>query len=330
MLDPFLERVPTPYRARYHLLGSPFSLASNDQRLMRLAAHAFAGLPRHHFPGTAAQLRIRLILRKVDEATDDGLTVGAPVLRTFGWNNVFCATMGPDTCAVISPQTRSGLIVVSERMLDFPYHLRYELLEFVVFMLAARSRSLISLHSACVALNGRGLLLLGDRGAGKSTTGFACVMDGFEFVAEDGIVVCPTTLLTSGLSTFLHLRADSLHFFQAPKLLREILKAPTIVRRSGVEKIEVDMRRTGIRLARSSVEIRAVAFLSAGNTGASSLATLLSRKQSRVELDRTQPYASALPGWQSFARRISSIPAYAVQRGKQPQDVVAALRRILA
>jgi hypothetical protein len=297
---------------------------------MRLAAHAFAGLPKHLFPGTAAQLRIRLILTNVDNAPDNRPTADAPVLRTFGWNNVFCATMGPDTCALISPQTRSALIVVSKRMLDFPYHLRYELLEFVVFMLAARNRNLVSLHSACIALNGRGLLLLGDRGAGKSTTGLACLIDGFEFVAEDGIVVCPTTLLTSGLSSFLHLRADSLHFFQALKPLRGILKSPTIVRRSGVEKIELDMRRTGIRLARSSVKIRAVAFLSAANTGKSSLVTPLSPKRSRAELNKTQPYASGLPGWQSFARRISSVPAYAVLRGNRPQDVVAALRRILA
>lgn len=330
MFDPFLERIATPFRARYHLLGSHFSLESNDRRLIRLAAHAFSGLPKHRFPGRSGRLKIRLILQGTDAnpgSQADGL---APELHTYGWNNVFCATMGPDTIAVISPQTGSGLIIVSKQMLAFSYNLRYELIEFSAFVLAARSRNLVPLHGACIALNGHGLLLLGDRGAGKSVTSLACLADGFEFVAEDGLVVCPATLLTSGLSSFLYLRTDSLHFFHGLKRAHSMLKSPTIVRRSGVPKIEIDARKIGVRLARSSVEIRAIVFLSGRKTRHSSLVTPLARAVTRDRLEKTQPYAASLPQWRTFARRISSVPAYAVARGDHPKDIVAALHEILA
>lgn len=330
MLDPFLERVATPFGDRYHLLGSQFSLESNDRRLMRLCAHAFSGLPRHRFPGGSDRLQIRLILHDTD-AKPAGQRKGlVPALRTYGWNNVFCATMGPDTLALLNPQTGSGLIVVSKQVLAFPYELRYELIEFAAFVLAARRRDLVPLHGACIALNGRGLLLLGDRGAGKSVTSLACLADGFEFVAEDGLVVCPATLLTSGLSSFLHLRADSLHFFRGLKSAHGMLKSPTIVRRSGVAKVEIDVRKIGVKLARSSVEIRAIVFLSGRKTRSAALATPLNRTVTRDRLAQSQPYAASLPQWQSFVRRISGVPAYALARGDQPQDIVAAIREILA
>jgi hypothetical protein len=54
-------------------------------------------------------------------------------------------------------------------MLRFPYHARYELIEFAVFTLAARAQGLVPLHAACVGEEGRGLLLMGESGAGKST-----------------------------------------------------------------------------------------------------------------------------------------------------------------
>jgi hypothetical protein len=41
-------------------------------------------------------------------------------------------------------------------------------------------------HAGCVSLNGRGVLLMGDSGAGKSSLSFACARAGWTFVADDG------------------------------------------------------------------------------------------------------------------------------------------------
>src|SRR3546814_1842255 len=48
---------------------------------------------------------------------------------------------------LVSPRRRRARVVASANMLDWPYHLRYELIEFAVFLLAARCQRLVPLHA---------------------------------------------------------------------------------------------------------------------------------------------------------------------------------------
>ena len=93
-------------------------------------------------------------------------------------------------------------MVVTPRMLRFPYHTRYELIEFAVFTLAARVQRLVALHGACVGRAGRGVLLLGPSGAGKSTVTLQCLIEGLGILSEDSVFVTPDTLLATGVSNF--------------------------------------------------------------------------------------------------------------------------------
>jgi hypothetical protein len=47
------------------------------------------------------------------------------------------------------------------------------------------SLHVVSLHAACVALNGRGVLLAGDSGAGKSSLAYACARRGWTYITDD-------------------------------------------------------------------------------------------------------------------------------------------------
>jgi hypothetical protein len=47
------------------------------------------------------------------------------------------------------------------------------------------TRYVTGIHAACVALQGRGILLCGDSGAGKTSLSYACARAGWEFVADD-------------------------------------------------------------------------------------------------------------------------------------------------
>jgi hypothetical protein len=229
----------------------------------------------------------------------------------------------------LSPEQRAGLIAVSRKMLRSAYHVRYELLEFAVFTLATRVQGLAGLHAACVGRGGRGVLLMGASGAGKSTAALHCLLRGLEFLSEDAVFVAPDSLLATGVANFIHVRRDGLHLVPdaAAALIR---RSPVIKRRSGVEKFEIDLRRPEFRLASRPLQIVGSVFMTAESARGGSLASPLRRADLLARLQAAQPYAANQAGWPLFSRRLANLPAFELRRGDHPTDTVVALEKILA
>jgi hypothetical protein len=217
---------------------------------------------------------------------------------------------------------------VSPRMLRFPYHTRYELIEFAIFTLTARAQGLVAMHGACVGRAGSGVLLMGPSGAGKSTVTLQCLTEGLEILAEDSVFVTPDTLLATGVSNFLHVRADSLRW--VARLTRAKLRqSPVIRRRSGVRKYEIDLRAGGYRLAARPLKIGAIVFLSAQNAAGRPLLKRLSQKEALPMLLHEQAYAANQPSWAPFVRSVKRLPLFELRRGEHPRESVAALRELI-
>ncbi len=337
--DPFRERRGRLLRAHRQLLGGAFEFATESPELMRLVRWAYDSLPRHRLPGSQAHVAVRLILgrrarrerrprrgRKRDSGSPDS---GAPepfaMLSAAG---LLCGSSDCSTVAVMSAAQRAALIIVARELLRFPYHLRYELIEFAVFTLAARVQGLMPLHAACVGRGGRGLLLIGESGAGKSTAVLHCALQGWDLVAEDSLFVAPRLLLATGVANFLHVRGESLRFLPAADAIL-IRRAPTIRRRSGVRKLEVDLRQRRFRLAPRPLEIAALVALSARPAGEEPLLVPIAPGEALARLRASQPYAASQRGWSLFARRMRAVPAFELRRGRHPRESVAALEPLL-
>jgi hypothetical protein len=324
--DPFGERCPARVCRDLHLLGARFLFESNSAKLMRLVDTAYAGLPRHRLSRTIPRLRVRL------ELTADELRTPRtqpPPLQMLSGAGLLGGATQSSNFVVVSPQDRAALVAVTPRMLRFPYHTRYELIEFAVFTLAARAQGLVSMHGACVGLADRGVLLMGPSGAGKSTVTLQGLLDGMSFLSEDAVFVTPDTLLATGVPNFLHVRADSLKWIAAAAAT--IRKSPVIQRRSGVRKYEVDLRTGGYALAEQPLRVRSVVFLSARKASASqSLLVRLSRAEAMRRLTAEQAYAAGQPNWAAFARNVGKLPSFELLRGQHPGESVAALREIVS
>lgn len=324
-IDPFHERQPHPHTLDMRLLGGRFHFASNSDALLRLVEAAYAQTPSHRL-SSAAEFHIQLDLLP---SRDVPYVHEPPQVRTHSGVGVLCGVIDDRNYLVLSPGEGRALIAVSEDMLEHPYHVRYELIEFAVFVLAARRMGLVPLHGACVGRDGRGVLLLGESGAGKSTLALHCLLHGLDFVAEDGVFIEPETLLATGIANYLHLRLDVLQRVEG-ETRSWIASAPTIRRRSGVEKFEVDIRHGRGRLASTPLQLTAAVLVSAESArDGDPLLERLSEEEAMACLVADQPYAAGQPGWRPFVRQLMRVGVHRLRRGSSPETSMHAILQLL-
>jgi hypothetical protein len=324
--DPFREHVSGMVRGPLQLLGGRFRFESNSRQLLRLVDAAYRDLPRHRLSARVPSLRVGLL---VIPGAPRRSRSGPATLATLSGAGLVGGVSASSNVVMVSPAARSALVVVCADMLRFPYHTRYELIEFAVFSLATRVQGLVSLHAACIGSAGRGLLLMGESGAGKSTLALQCLLQGFDFVSEDSTMVAPDTMLATGVANFLHVRPDSVRWVARARDAAAIRSSPVIVRRSGVRKFEVDLRRGSHRLAAAPLHLRAVVFLSTRSCAGGPLLHPLSAPELLRRLAAAQPYAACQPHWAAFCRHAARLGAFELRRGAHPLEAVEALRTLL-
>jgi hypothetical protein len=328
LVDPFGERSGAAGRRDLQLLGGRFQFESNSGRLLRLVDAAFDGLPRHRLSAVIPRLSVKLVLRSGGRP-HPRRRLEPPPLGMFSGTGLLGGATERSDFVVLSPMERSALVVISPSMMSFPYHARYELIEFAVFTLASRAQQLVSLHGACIGRGGRGLLLMGPSGSGKSTVALLSLLQGFDFVSEDSVFVAPETLLATGVANFLHVRADSLRWVEGARDVAAIRASPVIRRRSGVKKFEVDLRQGAYRLAKSPLKIGAIVFLSAQKAGRGPLLRPLPKSSMGARLAKVQAYAANQPEWPAFCKRVSRLDAFELRRGAHPLEAIDVLRSLV-
>ena len=323
--DPFGEGVALPHVRSLQLLGARVRFAADDARLLRLVDAAFGRLPRLRLATPA--LRLDVYLRLQPAVSRARGTVPAPPRYSSGagW---LSAIMDASNYVIVEPVARRALVSVSADLLRPAYLVRYELLEFAVLTLAARAQRLVALHGACMARDGQAVLLLGERGAGKSTLCMHGLRHGLALLSEDSVFVAPATREAVGLANFLHLRAPSLARLPAT-LARGVRDSPVIQRRSGVDKFELDVRRARLPLVRRTPRIAAVVFV---RERAGQRLPHLARLDARgcaLRLRADQPYAAGQPGWRRFVAAVRG-RGFELTRGADPQAAALELSRLLA
>ncbi|MFC5436133.1 serine kinase [Rhodanobacter umsongensis] len=325
--DPFGERSGQQLCVHRQILGARFRFESTSEALMQLVETAYAGLPPQQLPMAGPEFRIDLRLLPRQSRADHA---EPPPVQAQSGAGLLSGVMDASNYVVLSPAQRRGLVVASQDMLSRPYHLRYELIEFAVFTLAARGIGLVPLHGACVGRQGRGILLLGASGSGKSTLALHCLLQGLDFLAEDAVFVQPESLLATGVANYLHVQGDVLRLVEDGPARHWIGGSPVIRRRSGVDKFEADLRAGHGRLAKAPLELVGAVFVC--SQPAEDPAILLSPVSAgdiaaRLHVD--QPYAATQPGWHRFGQRLTHIGVHELRRGRHPRDSVNALLSLL-
>jgi hypothetical protein len=328
LADPFCEDATGDLRHRFCILGMDLHVETSDPQLLRAADAAFGGLPAHRLSAAARGHLGLAWIPQTRRALRRSARQPHP-LRFLSTAGSLCAVGEGSTFVCVTPAAGSAVVAASPRYRQFPYHLRYELIELAGYLLAARTLGLVPLHAACVSYRGRGALLMGSSGSGKSTATLHCAADGLDFLAEDSVLVEPRTARATGLANYLHLRSDSLRYMEDRQLSEALRASPSIHRRSGVAKLEIDMRRTPFRLAPKPPRIATIVFLSTRSASGGPLLLPLRKEDAARRLRLDQPYAARQPGWTDFMRLTQRVDAFELRRGHHPRESAEALRMVL-
>jgi hypothetical protein len=125
-------------------------------------------------------------------------------------------------------------LTISRAALRHKRYLLYFFLEAAAFQHIG-TRFTTPVHAGCVSLNGRGILLMGDSGAGKSSLSYACARAGFTYVTDDG-----SFLLNGGGKRMILGNCHQVRFRpMAVKLFPELEGLPITPRAAGKPSIEM-------------------------------------------------------------------------------------------
>jgi hypothetical protein len=173
--DPLLAFVPVPYRATFYPYGFPALIESNSALVLKAAEQSWGHCSRL---SEEAPITVRFLV--VDGVA--GKALSAPVFRAQ--RNLLTIVADAENHASCDLVNGFAFACVSAAAVANVEYFRLCFLEAMTYSLLNTLRH-VALHAACVARNGRGVLLAGDSGAGKSSLAYACACRGWTYVSDD-------------------------------------------------------------------------------------------------------------------------------------------------
>jgi hypothetical protein len=172
--DPLRQEFAFCLSERVFPLGFPLEVNSNDERVLEGARRSFSGFAERF---EAAPMRVSVAVQPGKEP------LPADVIYR-GLHHLFSIVCDGHNHAVADLRDGVGYAWITEGVADRIDWFRHRFLEAIVYSALVQER-LTPIHAACVARNGRGLLLCAPPGTGKSSLAYACTKQGWTFVTDD-------------------------------------------------------------------------------------------------------------------------------------------------
>ncbi len=174
--DPLLASLPLPYWAVFHPQGFPATISSNSPLVLEAADASWAGVERRF---NESPLDIRCVV------TGGGANRCAqrePVVRAQ--RNLLISVADAENFHCCDLERGFASSWVTQDVAANKEYFRYHFLEAMAYSMLD-TLHLVAVHAACVALDGCGVLLAGDSGAGKSSLAYACARRGWIYTSDD-------------------------------------------------------------------------------------------------------------------------------------------------
>jgi hypothetical protein len=175
MADPLQAAASLPFHRVLFPYGFPLHVRSNHNAILRAAEISWASY-RRIFQESPLELRFF-----VSESSSSRVPP-PPAFRAQG--NLFTVIADANNFGCCDLETGFGFASVTAAAANHPDYLRYHFLESMAYSLLD-TRHLVAVHAACIGRRGRGILIAGESGAGKSSLAYACARRGWTYVSDD-------------------------------------------------------------------------------------------------------------------------------------------------
>jgi hypothetical protein len=169
------EAPPLTMEGMFFPLGFPLRVCTNSEEVLRQCAAKWGMFAR--------RTHDRPIEADIHVLETDSLQCPPTTNCHFMGNTLVMVADTRNVCTVDFPRGKTRM-VVSTAALRHPHYFQQTFLEAAPACQLC-TRFATPIHAACVVLDGRGVLLCGDSGAGKTSLSYACACAGWQFVADD-------------------------------------------------------------------------------------------------------------------------------------------------
>ena len=174
-----LEAPELTLRETFYPMGFPAELRTNSMEILEQAGKLWSIYEQRH---DTRPIRIDVHVIEDSDTNASGECPPAPVFRMM--QPLLINMAGTDNVSVSDLEQCRTQIILARSTLQHANFLAY------FFLMPAplchiSSSYATPVHAACVALEGRGMLLCGDSGAGKSSLSYACARAGWTYVTDD-------------------------------------------------------------------------------------------------------------------------------------------------
>jgi hypothetical protein len=173
--DPLLHDFEMPLHSVYHPLGFSVEITTNSPDILAATEESW-GQFRKVFSVPPLQIRIGVLDAGPAECP------AIPVWRAQ--RGLLARVADPENFSVSDVKHGFSFAWLTRATVDDRAYLRWHFIEPMCWDLL--EPYLTPVHAGCVRLEGHGVLLCGDAGAGKSSLAFACALKGWTYLTDDG------------------------------------------------------------------------------------------------------------------------------------------------
>lgn len=239
--DPLGFGVSLPLQRRYFPMGFPLELATNSPNILALADMLWAQYRPRTRDGATRTATLRVIVEDRDAQ--------APLRNAMpkGQNHLVSIVQGPDNFAVCDVASSFTFASLTRDVARDHASVRYYFLDPVVYLMID-ALYLFPVHAACVALEGRAVVLSGDSGAGKTSLAYACARRGWSFLSDDATHIVRRSPEREVVGRPFRIRFRE----SARKIFSELNRFTPERRPNGKLDIELETSALGMRIALES------------------------------------------------------------------------------